>query len=248
MGLARTQDPTSNTQHPTPNTDLSIVIVTWNTRDLLDKCLEALPAAVEGLSVETWVVDNASSDGTVEMVRQRYPEVKVIANEQNRGWAGGNNQALAQSEGRFLLLLNADTEPRPGSLATLVRFLEERRSAFELAQHFIVLATLQRDLRIEVRHGRRIGIGGARLFQRGRGAIRFAAQNLHAREQQRGVGARVLAVCEQQQLHCGAVVVAAAEGAAAPVAAPGARGAVVREAAAPRRVPGTRTCRGRPRP
>lgn len=108
-----------------PNADLSVIIVTWNTRELLKKCLAALPAAVNGLSIETWVVDNASSDGTVEMVREQHPAVRVIANRENRGWAGGNNQALKQSGGRFLLLLNADTEPRPGSLAMLVRFLEQ---------------------------------------------------------------------------------------------------------------------------
>lgn len=105
--------------------DLSVVIVTWNTRDLLAACLQALPAAMGELSAETWVVDNASSDGTVAMVRERFPGVRVIANEQNRGWSGGNNQALEQSAGRCLLLLNADTEPRPGSLAALVRFLDE---------------------------------------------------------------------------------------------------------------------------
>jgi GT2 family glycosyltransferase len=105
--------------------DLSVIIVTWNTRELLGACLAALPAAVGELKTETWVVDNASSDGTVAMVRERFPEIQVIANLENRGWAGGNNQALKQSAGRTLLLLNADTEPRPGSLAALVRFLDE---------------------------------------------------------------------------------------------------------------------------
>jgi N-acetylglucosaminyl-diphospho-decaprenol L-rhamnosyltransferase len=118
-----------NTEHRTPNTDLSIILVTWNTRELLAACLAALPAAVEPLQVETWVVDNASSDGTVEMVRDQFPEVRVIANSENRGWAGGNNQALRCSTGRHLLLLNADTEPHPGSLARLVRFLDEHPDA-----------------------------------------------------------------------------------------------------------------------
>src|SRR2546425_10254031 len=115
-------------RHPTPeylntrtpehlNTDLSVIIVAWNTCELLAKCLEALPAAVGELAAEIWVVDNASSDSTVEMVQERFPEVHVIANRENRGWAGGNNQVLKLSAGRFLLLLNADTEPRPGSLA-----------------------------------------------------------------------------------------------------------------------------------
>jgi N-acetylglucosaminyl-diphospho-decaprenol L-rhamnosyltransferase len=119
--------PTPNPQPPIP--DLSVIIVTWNTRELLAACLEALPAAVGELAAEIWVVDNASSDGTVEMVQERFPEVRVIANRENRGWAGGNNQALKQSAGRCLLLLNADTEPRPSSLAALVRFLDEHPDA-----------------------------------------------------------------------------------------------------------------------
>src|SRR5438093_4496785 len=114
--------------HPS-SLDLSIIIVTWNTCELLAKCLEAVPAAVGELAAEIWVVDNASSDSTVEMVQERFPEVHVIANRENRGWAGGNNQALKLSAGRFLLLLNADTEPRPGSLAALARFLDEHPDA-----------------------------------------------------------------------------------------------------------------------
>jgi N-acetylglucosaminyl-diphospho-decaprenol L-rhamnosyltransferase len=125
--ILNTQHRTPNTEHRTP--DLSIIIVTWNTRELLAACLEALPAAVGGLAAETWVVDNASRDGTVEMLQVRFPAVRVIANQENRGWAGGNNQALKQSAGRCLLLLNADTEPRPGSLAALARFLDEHPEA-----------------------------------------------------------------------------------------------------------------------
>src|SRR5207244_4081849 len=114
--------------HPS-SLDLSIIIVTWNTCELLAKCLEAAPAAVGELAAEIWVVDNASSDSTVEMVQERFPEVHVIANRENRGWAGGNNQALKLSAGRFLLLLSAAGEPRPGSLAALARFLDEHPDA-----------------------------------------------------------------------------------------------------------------------
>ena len=110
--------------HLPPN--ISILIVSWNVRDLLLRCLAALPAAVgEGLTFETIVVDNASSDGTVEAVRERHPEVRVIANRENRGFTGGNNQALAAAQGDFLFLLNPDTEPHPGSIAELHHFLSE---------------------------------------------------------------------------------------------------------------------------
>jgi len=94
-------------------------------RGLLLDCLAALPEAVgDGLSYETIVVDNASSDGTVEAVRERFPDVKIIANRENRGFTGGNNQALAAARGHFLFLLNPDTQPQPGSIAELVRYLQ----------------------------------------------------------------------------------------------------------------------------
>ena len=104
--------------------DVSILIVSWNVRDLLLRCLAALPAAADGVSYETIVVDNASRDGAVEAVREAFPDARVIANAENRGFTGGNNQALAAARGRFLFLLNPDAEPRPGSITELCRFLD----------------------------------------------------------------------------------------------------------------------------
>ena len=105
--------------------DVSILIVSWRVRELLLACLAALPAAVgDDLSYEVIVVDNASNDGTVEAVRRAFPEVQIIANAENRGFTGGNNQALAAAHGRYLFLLNPDTKPLPGSIARLVRYLE----------------------------------------------------------------------------------------------------------------------------
>lgn len=111
--------------------DVSIVIVSWNTRELLAACLDSVAAEVgrAGLAVETFVVDNASADGSPEMVSGRFPWVRLLLNEQNVGFAQGNNQAIKQATGRYILLLNPDTELKPGSLSQLHGFLESRPEA-----------------------------------------------------------------------------------------------------------------------
>ncbi len=103
--------------------DLSIIIVTWNVRELLRKCLAAIPSKFQ-VSRPGAVVDNASNDGTVEMLRAEFPDVRVIANSVNAGFTCGNNQALAIARGRYLFLLNPDTELRPGALQTLCDYAE----------------------------------------------------------------------------------------------------------------------------
>ncbi len=109
-----------------PVADLSIVIVSWNGRDLLERCLQSLDAATAPLRAEVIVVDNGSTDGTPDMVRSRFPLVRLIEPGGNRGFAAANNRGLAVAGGPILCLLNLDTEPRPGALAALVRFLDGR--------------------------------------------------------------------------------------------------------------------------
>lgn len=104
--------------------DLSIVIVSYNTRAMLRDCLTALPAAVGTLQVQVWVVDNNSPDFSAAMVQQEFPHVHLIANLDNAGFTRANNQALRQCTGRNVLILNPDTEPEPGSLALLSRYLD----------------------------------------------------------------------------------------------------------------------------
>lgn len=105
-----------------PVADVRIGIVSWNTADLLERCLAALPAAVGRLDVEVVVVDNASVDGSLVVARRH--DVVVLANSENVGYARAMNQALAGTDAPFLIALNPDTEARPGSLERLVKVLQ----------------------------------------------------------------------------------------------------------------------------
>jgi N-acetylglucosaminyl-diphospho-decaprenol L-rhamnosyltransferase len=111
---------------------LSIVVVNWNTRDLLANCLASARRDVstfQRLNVETFVVDNASSDGSAPMVRERFPWVRLIENGKNVGFASASNQGIAQAGGRHVLLLNADTEVAPGALEELHAFMDAHPQA-----------------------------------------------------------------------------------------------------------------------
>jgi hypothetical protein len=104
--------------------DLSVIIVSMNCRGELAECLASVDRARGSLAVEVFVVDNASRDGSAAMVAERFPQVRLAANERNRGFAAANNQALALAGGRNVLFLNPDTVVRPGALETLVRTLD----------------------------------------------------------------------------------------------------------------------------
>ena len=88
---------------------LSIVIVSYNVCQLLDECLESVKKALDGIDGDIYVVDNCSSDGTVETLRPKHPQVHFIANTENVGFARANNQAIRQSDSEYVLLLNPDT-------------------------------------------------------------------------------------------------------------------------------------------
>jgi GT2 family glycosyltransferase len=104
--------------------DLSIIIVNWNTRDLLKQCLTSVFEHTHQLTYEIFVVDNASSDGSAEMVEQEFPAVRLIKNTENHGFSKANNQALAKASGRYLLLLNSDTKITDNAFLQMTQFME----------------------------------------------------------------------------------------------------------------------------
>ncbi len=105
--------------------DVSILIVNWNTRDLVLQCLDALPVGIDDdLAYEVIVVDNGSVDGSADALDR--DEIELIRNSANLGFAAAVNQAYAKSSGEFVLLLNSDVDLMTGALSTLVRFLRRR--------------------------------------------------------------------------------------------------------------------------
>lgn len=117
--------------------DLSVVILSWNVRDLLRQCLESVlssqPSAASQagpathlapLTTEIIVVDNASTDGSVDMVRAEFPGVHVIVNAVNRGYTGGNNDGIAAAAGRYILILNPDTRVLGDALQAMVAYAD----------------------------------------------------------------------------------------------------------------------------
>ena len=112
---------------PTESLDLSVVIVSWNVKEYLMKCLSSVNNNVNNLSYEIIVIDNNSSDGTAEMIRKKFPETKLTINRENFGFARANNQAFAQCRGRYILLINPDTYLIDNSMNRLIEFLESHK-------------------------------------------------------------------------------------------------------------------------
>ncbi|MGZ6206024.1 MAG: glycosyltransferase family 2 protein [Syntrophales bacterium] len=109
--------------------DISIIIVNWNTRDLLQNCLESIYKTISDISYEIICVDNASTDGSVSMLQEKYPQVRLIQNEENRGFGAANNQAMRIMKGRYALLLNSDAVLTDNAVRELFAFMEARSDA-----------------------------------------------------------------------------------------------------------------------
>ncbi|MBK8974699.1 MAG: glycosyltransferase family 2 protein [Planctomycetes bacterium] len=113
--------PAAADDHP----ELSVVVLSWNTRELTLACLRALFAEAPRHTREVIVVDNGSEDGSADAIAAAFPQVRLECNADNRGYSGGNNQGAALARGEFLCLLNSDTEVRAGALDALVDWLVE---------------------------------------------------------------------------------------------------------------------------
>lgn len=109
--------------------DLSVVIVNWNTKGLLRKCLKSVYAQAATMTFEVFVVDNGSADGSADMVETEFPEARLVRNIENVGFAKANNQAIKLTKGRYILLLNTDTVLLDGSLQTMVRSMDQHPDA-----------------------------------------------------------------------------------------------------------------------
>lgn len=114
---------------PAGQIELSILVVNWNTRDLTCACLEAIPASAARTRHETILVDNGSADGSAAAIGARFPEVLLLAEPVNHGFAVANNIAATRARGDYLLLLNSDTIPLPGAIDALMEFAHSRPEA-----------------------------------------------------------------------------------------------------------------------
>lgn len=132
-------------------TSLSVVTVSWNTRELLRECLESLKQELSSLpqvKSEVFLIDNDSHDGSAEMVASEHPWVHLIVNKENLGFAKANNQAFKLAKGEYVLLLNPDTKVLPGAIGTLIEFIQAKPEAAIVAPMLLNTdMTVQRSCR-----------------------------------------------------------------------------------------------------
>ena len=117
-------DTAQSVELPLPGVELSVIVVTYNSAGSIEPCLSSIQRDLPAGTSQLFVVDNASTDGTAAVVRERFPHATLIANEQNRGFGAANNQALAGARGRYVTLVNPDCVLESGSLAGFARFLD----------------------------------------------------------------------------------------------------------------------------
>lgn len=134
---------------------LSVILVNYNDKPHLGPCLDSLLPEVSGPGDEILLVDNASTDGSLELLAARYPSVRVLANAENVGFARANNQAIRESRGGYLLFLNTDTHVRPYAIHRLIETLEGEPGSGAVGP-----ALVHPGGRFQVSYGREVGFFG----------------------------------------------------------------------------------------
>lgn len=109
--------------------DLSISIINWNTKDYLKRCLQSIEENIKNISYEVIAVDNNSSDGSIDMIRNDFPKIKLVENKTNLGFSRANNQAIKKATGRYILLLNPDTLVLDKAIPKMIDFMEQHSNA-----------------------------------------------------------------------------------------------------------------------
>lgn len=104
--------------------DVSIILVSYNTKDLTQQCIESVYKNTDGLSFEVFCVDNCSQDGSVEMIREKFPQVKLIASDKNNGFGAANNLAIQKCNSKYIFFLNTDTLLKNNAIKILFEFIE----------------------------------------------------------------------------------------------------------------------------
>ncbi|MFA5188354.1 MAG: glycosyltransferase family 2 protein [Patescibacteria group bacterium] len=127
---------------------LSIIIVSWNVKDLLRKCLQSIIDKTQGLEFEVFVVDNASKDASALMVASQFPQVNLIASNENLGFANANNLALEHTQGKYVLFLNPDTELIENSFKVMFDLMaQDEKIALSTCQLIYPDGTLQKNIK-----------------------------------------------------------------------------------------------------
>jgi len=156
--------------------DLSIIIVSWNTRQWLRRCLTSIYAQPWKIDFEVFVIDNASSDGSPQMVRHAFPQVHLIENHQNLGFARACNQGLRRARGRFVVLLNPDTQLLDDAFGDMVAFLDKHPDIGALGPRIV-----DANGNVDPRCARRLPTLSTELFEKTRLDRRFLHSQLFGR-------------------------------------------------------------------
>jgi GT2 family glycosyltransferase len=153
--------------------DLSVVIVNWNAKEPLKRCLESVYEETTGTTFEIFVVDNASGDGSSQMVRHSFPQVKLVENEENVGFARACNRGLCRAQGRYVVLFNPDTWLPDDALGQMVAFLDKHPNVGVLGPRIV-----DRDGIVDPRCARRYPSLRSELFEKLRLDRRFPHSRL----------------------------------------------------------------------